>query len=294
MTLKTSGPLSMTEIADEASATISAPVALGSRKLRNLARKFYSFTRIAYGDFYGATGFTFKNGQFADGTFGTDAQGNAVIPGWTVYRRQVRLNGVDTVLGYPTPPDATPNPPGNSDADRSPTYPQPGYTNYEFSASLEANNLPPGVSAPTRALRLYSLGITSAFGVVHGPYAVSSNAVPLEAGDEVSFWWKAEGGSDAYDIFAYLLNTRTGVVIELANETGAGTTAATPWIKESRIITAAQASPDWQTGDYKFVFCSGSYDASGGTWTGASLYVTNIEVKKWYEFLDETFLRTSY
>lgn len=288
MTLKSSGPLSMTEIAEEASASIQAPVGLGSRKLRNLARIFYSFTRIAYSDFYGKTGFTFKNGQFADGSFSTDAEGNAVIPGWVIYKKQIKLNGVDSLLGYPTPPDSSPNPPGNTDADTSPAYPQPGYTNYDFSAEL-TNNLPPGSAAPTRSLRLYSLGITSSFGVVHGPYAVSSSSVPLEAGDEVGFWWKAEGGSDAYDIFAYLINTRTGNIIELANRTGEGTTAATDWIKESRIITAAQASPDWQTGDYKFVFISGSYDASGGTWTGASLYVTNIEVKKWFEFLDETF-----
>lgn len=289
MTIKSQGPLSMTEIAEEASASVQAPVALGSRKLRNLARIFYSFTRIAYSDFYGKTGFTFKNGQFADGALATNAQGQAVMPGWIIYKEQVKMNGLSSVLGFPTPNDVSYNPPGNTDGDNSPSFPQPGYTSYNYDAEL-TSDLPPGSEFPTKSLRLFGLGITSSFGVVHGPYAVSSSSVPLEEGDEVAFWWKAQGGTDAYDIFAYLINIRTGVVIELANRTGESTSASTPWIKESRIITAAQASPDWQTGDYKFVFVSGSYDASGGQWTGASLYVTNIAVKKWFEFLDEEYV----
>jgi len=293
MTLRSSGILTMTEIANEASASTKVSVGLGTRKLRNLARKFFSYSRIAYSDFYGKTAFTFSNGQFSEGTFATDAQGNSVAPGWIIYKKQIRLNGVDSLLGFPTPNDSTNFPPGNTDSDNTPIFPQPGYTNYEFSTEF-SNNLPPGYAYPTRSLRLYSLGITSSYGVVHGPYAISIESVPLEAGDQVSFWWKAEGGSDAYDIFAYLLNTRTGTVIELVNKTGESTTASTSWTKESRIITQAQASPDWQTGDYKFIFISGSYDASGGQWTGASLYVTSIEVKKWFEFLDETFIAGSY
>ena len=37
------------------------------------------------------------------------------------------------------------------------------------------------------------------------------------------FDWKAKGGGDAYDIYAYLLNVNTGATVELLNQTGVGT-----------------------------------------------------------------------
>lgn len=283
MTLPTSGPMTMTLIANEATLSTQAEVNLGSRYIRNVARIFQRDTRIAYSDMYGKSRFTFQNGDFSDGGL-TPAAGGLVIPGWIVYLSQIKLNGVDRILNFPSPNDPTPFPP-YSPGDNVPTYPQPGYTNYEYTASVEAD-LPPGTSYPTRSLRLVGLGITSSYGVVHGPYAVSAEGVGLEEGDEVSFWWKAEGSTDAYDIYAYLINTTTGVTIELANDTGAYTAATTPWLKVTTIITAIQASPDWRVPDYKFVFVSGSYDFTGGQWTGASLYVTHITVKKWFEFLD--------
>lgn len=286
MTLKTSGTLSMTEIADEAGIPITVPAKLGQRAVRNLARIFYSYTRIAYSDLYGKTRFTFNNGKFDQGSL-VPGPGTYTMPGWTVFRSQIKMNGLSFVEGYPTPND--PTIPPRSPGDNVDAYPQPGYSAYQYDAYL-TNDLPPGYSAPYRSLRLVGLGITASYGVVHGPWAISNDPIGVEEGDEVSFWWKAAGSTDAYDIFAYLLNIKNGTVINLANSTGANTSGTAPWQKVSRIITAEQASADYTDGDYKFVFISGSYDFTGGRWTGASLYVTNIEIKKWFEFLDEEYL----
>jgi len=284
MTLPSSGPMTMTLIANEATLSTATKVNLGNRAVRNVARIFTNDTRIAYSNMYGKSRFTFQNGNFADGNLTPIAGGLALaIPGWIVYLKQIKLNGVDNILNFPSPADPTPFPPG-SPGDNVPAYPQPGYTNYEYTASVE-NNLPPGSEFPTRSLRLVGLGITDSFGIVHGPYAVSSVSIGLEEGDEVSFWWKAEGSIDAYDIYAYLINTTTGSTIEIANDTGVNSSSLTPWTKVTKIITNQQASPDWRVPDYKFVFVSGSYDFSGGQFTGASLYFTQITVKKWFEFL---------
>lgn len=278
MTLPTTGNLSMTQIAGEADLPTSVNVNLGNRAIRNVARIFTLDTRIAYTDLRGKSKFTFANGGFAEGTITATTATLSETSGWMIYLEQVKLNGIGTISGYPTPTDHTPP------NDNSPAYPQPGYTNYSYETTLDTS-LPPGFSSPTRSLRLVGLGITSSYGVVHGPYAVSKLPLALEEGDEVSFWWKAEGGTDAYDIFAYLLNISTGATVELIDQTGSSSTASTAWGKVTHVITHAEASANWQVPDYKFVFVSGSYDYSGGQWTGASLYVTQIKVKKWFENL---------
>lgn len=278
MTLPTTGTLSMTQIADEADLSTGVPVNLGNRAIRNVARVFQNDTRIAYTDLQGKSKFTFANGGFTDGTITSVNPTLSEVPGWDIYLEQVILNGSTNIAGFPTPTDTTPP------SDDSPAYPQPGYANYTYEVTLDPG-LPPGETAPTRSLRLVSLGITSSYGVVHGPYAVSKLPIALEEGDEVSFWWKAEGGTDAYDIFAYLVKTTSGSTIKLIDQTGESSSASTAWAKVTHVITNAEASANWQIPDYKFVFVSGSYDFSGGQWTGASLYITQIKVKKWFEDL---------
>ena len=278
MTLPTTGNLTMTQIANEADLPTSVPVNLGNRAIRNVARSFVNDTRIAYTDLQGKSKFTFTNGSFTEGNIISTTSTLSEVSGWLIYLEQVKMNGMSTIAGFPTPTDSTPP------SDNSPAYPQPGYAGYSYEVTLDPN-LPPGESPPMKSLRLVGLGITNSFGVVHGPYAVSKLPIALEEGDEVSFWWKAEGGTDAYDIFAYLVKTTTGSTIKLIDQTGASSTASTPWAKVTHIITNAEASANWQIPDYKFVFVSGSYDFSGGQWTGASLYVTQIKVKKWFEGL---------
>jgi hypothetical protein len=143
----------------------------------------------------------------------------------------------------------------------------------KFTASLTSDVPPAGSSK--KSLRLVSDGLTTAaLAVVRGPYAVNNNAVDLDQGDIVEFWWKAQGGSDAFDIFAYLLNTANGQTITLLNATGNSTGATTKWAKESKTIVAGQE------GTYKFVFVSGTFDYTGGKVLGASLYIDEVNVIK--------------
>ena len=67
----------------------------------------------------------------------------------------------------------------------------------------------------------------------------------MSVGDTVTFNWKAANGADAFDVYAYLLNTADGSTIELLDETADGSTEFAP-----ANVTVSAA------GDYKFVFVS--------------------------------------
>lgn len=276
MALKASGTLSFSEIIAEAysgETNVPTQISMNDEFLRALAKKTTANSTISVSDFYGKSKFTFENGDFSAGTL-TAVSGGYELPGWDIYSSNVRLNGNSTVAGWPTPVDAT-DPPGGPTIDETPSP-------ATYSTQL-TNDLPSALSSPSRSLRLYNTGTVGSFGVAHGPYAVSAAPIALEANDQVSFYWKAAGANDAYDIFAYLVNTTNGNIIELINSTGADASATSPWTKVTKTITASQASPNKNLPDYKFVFISGSYDATGGTVTGADLYITMIEVKKWFQ-----------
>ena len=117
--------------------------------------------------------------------------------------------------------------------------------------------------------RLFSNMVIPNGDVVHGPYLISDNSVSLTVGDDVEFDFRAMGGGDAYDVYAYLLETSTGNTIELLNETGVGN-SDTGIINVSNRVTTS--------GNYKFVFVSGTFDETFGTVAGASLYVDNVDV----------------
>ncbi|MGD9623742.1 MAG: DUF4347 domain-containing protein [Arcobacter sp.] len=207
---------------------------------------------------------TFTNGNFTD-TTATQTGTVVDISGWTVYLQQLMLGqngvaGTSTIDGWATPIDSTPTPsnPNNpSQVSRGDDYTPSGAV---YSYAFEDGGL-----------RLYSSGMTTAAGgdIVHGPYVVSDSTVTLSSGDSVSFDWKAQGGSDAYDIYAYLLNVDTGSTIQLLNQTGVGT-SSTAWATKTTNINTA--------GTYKFVFVSGTFDETFGQAAGASLYIDNIVV----------------
>ncbi|MFY9089047.1 DUF4347 domain-containing protein [Arcobacter aquimarinus] len=207
---------------------------------------------------------TFANGNFSD-TTATQTGTVVDISGWTIYLQQLMLGqngvaGTSTIDGWATPIDSTPTPsnPNNpSQVSRGDDYTPSGPV---YSYAFEDG-----------ALRLYSSGMTTAAGgdIVHGPYVVSDSTVTLSSGDSVSFDWKAKGGDDAYDIYAYLLNVDTGATVELLNQTGIGT-SETAWATKNTNINTA--------GTYKFVFVSGTFDETFGQAAGASLYIDNIVV----------------
>lgn len=192
----------------------------------------------------------FVNGNFESGTIG-----NSNVPGWSLYPQRVKLDGIDTIAGYPTPIDNRPE---------SVSYSE--YSN-PYTAGLSSASVTPG---STKSMMLKSNGLTvDAFGVSHGPYIVSE-ALYVPAGESVSFKWRATGDDDAFDVYAYLLNTETGAKVPLLNRTGTSLNDATSWTTATTNIGTG--------GTYKFVFVAGSYDASGGRLTGATLFIDDVQV----------------
>lgn len=202
---------------------------------------------------------TFTNGDFSSSS--VSVNGNvASIDGWDIHLEQVKLGslgatGPSTVAGYATPSDSTPNPTygarisrGDQNAPNSASY------NYSVNGST---------------LQMYSSTRVYGGDVLHGPYVVSKEPVYVAAGSDLSFEWRAQGGSDAFDVYAYALNTDTGETINLLNQTGSGT-------NDSGWQTVNVDIPT--TGNYKFVFVSGTFDETFGTVAGASLYIDNVNV----------------
>ena len=270
MTIKSSGALAMADIALEAGLP-NSNVNLNNTEIRSLAVKVTVGSTIKYSDLYGKEKFSFTNGDFSIGPMTTDGT-TYDLPGWTIYRSQIKLSGLGTISGWPTPTDATsPLTWGGSGGGNINGDNYPPSASFTYTATLESTNLPTGIAAPSQVVHMVSTGSTTGYGIIHGPYLVTKSGVHLKPGDQVKFWWKAAGGSDAYDVFAYLLNITTGATIELLNATGTGTTA-TPWAQVSATIAI--------DGSYKFVFVSGTFDYSGGGALGASLYVSYVEIIK--------------
>lgn len=210
---------------------------------------------------------TYTNGNMT-GTL-TSSGSTYTITGWTAQASQVFLQPASgysptTISGWPTPTDSTmPSP------YVYPITPQAGYAYYVETS----NDVPAGFPAGTQSLRLWAVGnVPQGYGIVYGPYLTSDSAASLAVGDHAIFWWRAAGGADAYNIYAYLLEINTGATIELLNTTGANLSAATSWAKVEQTINTA--------GTYRFVFISGTWDQTGGQYLGASLYITGISIYK--------------
>jgi flagellin-like hook-associated protein FlgL len=169
--------------------------------------------------------------SFENGDFEADAAGSASITGWDIVE-QVIIFGTDTLAGHATPADP--------------------------------------VGTGSQSVRLTSTGITTAagFDTVRGPALISQDQLPMKTGDTMSFDWRAQGGGDAYDVYAYLLNVDTGATVEILNDTGATAGATTNWSSESATIP--------EDGTYRFIFVGGTFDASGGKAAGAQLFVDNV------------------
>src|SRR5690606_38005443 len=118
--------------------------------------------------------------------------------GWTIGTTQVKLG--ETVINgrrSPTDPTFATNSGGDGDTPQS----------FSYNSQVATG----GAAAGNYSLRLYSNGTTkNGFDVVHGPYAFS-NTFQASAGDKLYFDWKAQGGSDAFDAFGYLMNADTGI-----------------------------------------------------------------------------------
>ncbi|TXI59724.1 MAG: DUF4347 domain-containing protein, partial [Limnohabitans sp.] len=173
--------------------------------------------------------------------------------GWTAYTGHVDL-GVTSLGGWTTPESSNypGNTPGGDDNDLNGTR----YGTYD-------NGI---VQISGGRLRLEESSLTTrGYGVVHGPAAVS-DTFAATAGMVLKFDWSANYISDWYHVIGYLLNTDNGnkiIALDGYGQTGAGTATIS--------VPAG--------GNYKFIFVSGTYDRSGGTAAGASMYIDNIRVE---------------
>lgn len=237
----------------------------------------------------------FYNGNFEITTpfSRTPTQGIDTLPGWKVYKpgygtvpKDLRLDGRggSTILGCPTPSDPTPfivtdfNPTGLPKGAAPGDYPSldsvPYNNGFQFDWDFVQNapgnyHLFQGLEDPGQyIIRLSSNGTTTkGFGVVRGPYLVSSNAIDVLAGDKVVFSYKAVDVSDDFDVFAYLLNESNCNTILLLDDTG----KKRDWTKVEYTILPGQE------GVYKFVFINGTHDYTGGMALGSYMYLDNID-----------------
>ena len=198
------------------------------------------------------------NGDFENGSVG-----DSTISGWDISNAQVRLNGVDNLAGQPTPDDGSFPP--SVDNSQSPAY-DSTVNSATYTTTLSGET--PSGSGTSLEMRSSGVNVPG-YGILHGPSVTSSEPVTLLKGDTVSFDWRASGGDDAYDIIAYLVDVNTGHTEEILNETGATASASTQWDKASLEVGKG--------GEYKFVFVSGTWDATGGQAAGAQLYIDNVE-----------------
>ena len=194
---------------------------------------------------------------FANGDFESDAIGSTSVTGWTVGNNRVTLDGQSQIGGWPTPTDLTK--PALSGGDTV------AMNSGTFNSQIVASD---NASRGNNSLQLESTNanVASGYGIIHGPYIISNDSTTLKAGETVSFDWRAQGGQDSYDVYAYLLNVDNGSTINLLNETG----SSSDWSSNSVIM------PENSDGNYKFVFVSGTYDETGGRLLGAKLFVDNI------------------
>ena len=196
----------------------------------------------------------FQNGNFDNGTAGSQS-----ITGWTAINQRVKLDGTSMVAGWPTPIDTTTAPDGGTETTGgSGTFNTSLSSKSASDLSVELNSDLGGViNTPT-----------GSGGVLHGPVLVSNESVRMNQGDTITFDWKAQGGSDAFDVYAYILNTESGQTEQILNATGVTAATQQPWTTVSHTVTNA--------GDYKFVFVSGSWDETRGTAAGAKLFIDNV------------------
>lgn len=201
---------------------------------------------------------SFTNGDFESATD---------LEGWSVISERVSLDGTSLIAGKPTPTDTTyhANNAGLKDTDPLDPGRAVGTMNGGISTTV--------VKSGSKAVVLESADFwtTNGYSVFRGPHLSSNSSVTLGTSSSVSFEWRAQGGGDAYDVYAYLIDVdNPSNTITLLDEHTTNTSGTSPWTKKTVNVN--------QEGTYQFVFVSGSYDASGGTKLGAKLYVDDIQV----------------
>jgi hypothetical protein len=196
-----------------------------------------------------------KNGDFSAG-----------LANWNVLNQQVKL-GTD-VIGGCTSVDTTDYAAIRASAAPPLTGPNP-HTDWSvpvfaspYTSVVQSSVVPTGSA---EALHMAStMGTGAPYDVVHGPAAYSDrfSATPNNV---ITLNWRAQGGADHYATLAYLLDEETCTQYEILDSTG----ATTAWAEVKVAIPTVSSK-------FRFVFVSGTFDYSGGTGAGASLYIAGI------------------
>ncbi|MDD3674330.1 DUF4347 domain-containing protein [Thauera propionica] len=202
---------------------------------------------------------------FQNGSFQTGSNGDTVITGWTVVNGRIRLDGSYQIAGQTTPVDSTYPANNGSVGD--------GSTGGTFTQSAKLSDFD-GQFVGDLAIELDTgqSSIAEGYGVIRGPAVYSNGTVALQAGDKISFNWKALSGGDAYDAYGYIINVNTGQTITILDETGSSANQETAWENKESIIASGQE------GEYRFVFVAGSYDFTGGRLLGGKLMIDDVTV----------------
>jgi hypothetical protein len=168
------------------------------------------------------------------------------------------------LAGFPTPVNPLPNPYGSpGDAVTVARLPNFRYT-------LDTVDRPP--QGEVQSMHLYMgdqvTGQVNAGASMYGPAIYSNFFVSFTSGDTVSFDWKALPGSDAYNLFAYMVEKDTGAYVNLLRSAGVNSSSGTTWSTQTNTVPT--------TGAYKFVFVAGSWDSTYGTIIGGQMLIDNI------------------
>ncbi len=181
----------------------------------------------------------FENNNFNNGS-----------QGWIVTNAVARA-GITNIAGFPMPLDLS--------------YPSNTLNNEDT-----IGNMTYTTTFSAGKVTLSSNGSSNnGFDVIRGPYLESEKSIAISKDATITVKWDAVGGSDAYDVFGYLIDTTTGESQVIMNETSDDTSGST--VQESTITIN-------KDGQYKFVFVSGTYDLSGGKALGATLNINEIVI----------------
>ncbi|SVA36026.1 uncharacterized protein METZ01_LOCUS88880, partial [marine metagenome] len=179
------------------------------------------------------------NGDFSNG-----------FNNWTAVQAEVDLGNNLTGTSIATPNDADVTYPPQNDGDDGDL--QSGGNTWE-------------VDVMSGRLRLQEKRMwVSSYGVVHGP-AAYSDLFSVDGGGNLLFDWEANYINDDYHVTGYLIDESNSITIALDvyGTTGSGEASVTV--------------PE--TGNYRFVFVSGTFDRTGGRLAGASMYIDNVRVE---------------
>jgi len=113
--------------------------------------------------------------------------------------------------------------------------------------------------------------------VLHGP-AVVSDMFSASAGQVITLDWYSAAGADDFAVLGYLLDTATCTQYEVVDQSGTFTKSdngsgsyVNAWQNSTVTVPATKST-------YRFVFINGTFDRTGGAWSGASFWLDKIAV----------------